>query len=181
MTVSNIDKRISSDIVSDEVKDIIKDRILNIETPEILLEGKEFDVYAAGGWFNPNKRKAIDMMKHAIKELGMTMYDPEADSPQIGKDPTEEERQKNFNYNLEAMSRSTIVIASTEGLDSGTIWECGYASALGIPVYGFAPLLPEGVPFNLMLAQSMEEVFTSEQQMIDYFKNGIKPPRIGAC
>lgn len=145
------------------------------------MSSKKWQVYAAGGWFSASKKLALDMLKDAVAELGLVAYIPEVDSPQIGVNPTEEERQENFDCNLEAIKSSCMVIASTEGLDSGTIWECGYASALGIPVFGFAPLLPEGVKFNLMLAQSMEEVFLSKEAMIDYFKNGVKPSRVEAC
>ena len=145
------------------------------------MSSKKWQVYAAGGWFSASKKLALDMLKDAVAELGLVAYIPEVDSPQIGVNPTEEERQKNFDSNLEAIKSSCMVIASTEGLDSGTIWECGYASALGIPVFGFAPLLPEGVKFNLMLAQSMEEVFLTKEAMIDYFKNGVKPSRVEAC
>lgn len=145
------------------------------------MSSKKWQVYLAGGWFSASKKLALDMLKDAVAELGLVAYIPEVDSPQIGVNPTEEERQKNFDCNLEAIKSSCMVIASTEGLDSGTIWECGYASALGIPVYGFAPLLPEGVKFNLMLAQSMEEVFLTKDAMLDYFKNGVKPSRVEAC
>jgi nucleoside 2-deoxyribosyltransferase len=138
--------------------------------------------YLCAGWFSPNKMKALNMLEdvlHSFDEL--ELFDPRFDSPQIGKNPTEAERQANFDANLSAMRSSDVLIASTEGLDSGTIWECGYGSALGIPTFGFAPLLPEGVPFNLMLAQSMKHIFLSSEALTSYLKDGKEPERIGAC
>lgn len=138
-------------------------------------------VYFANSWFNENKAKASDLGFDVLKKFDVEVFNPRFDSPQIGKNPTEAERQANFDANLSAMRSSDVLIASTEGLDSGTIWECGYGSALGIPTFGFAPLLPEGVPFNLMLAQSMKHIFLSSEALASYLKDGKEPDRIGAC
>lgn len=169
--------------VLDKINDKRFNSILykNVDNVGKPIEPLKYDVYIAGGWFNPNKQKALNMLTQVVDAIGFITYEPKIDSPQISANPTEQEREANFEANLEAIRSSHFVIASTEGLDSGTIWECGYASALGIPVFGFAPLLPKGTPFNLMLAQSMEQVFLSPEAMIDYFIDGIMPPRIGAC
>jgi nucleoside 2-deoxyribosyltransferase len=145
-----------------------------------LEENRKPKVYFANSWFNENKAKASDLGFKILKQFDIDIFNPRFDSPQIGKNPTDDERKKNFESNLEAIKNADVVFASTEGLDSGTIWECGYASALGIPVFGFAPLLPEGIPFNLMLAESMEQVFTDSESLEQYLANGIKPDRIGA-
>lgn len=141
----------------------------------------KYDVYIASGWFNERERKALNMVRAICTAFDMNAYDPERNSPQIGQNPTDEERKANFDANLNAIKHSMFVIASTEGKDMGTIWECGYASANGIPVFGFAPFLPDGAAFNLMLANSMLEVFTDVNDMIKYFEEGVKPKRIQAC
>ena len=157
--------------ICDDVKNIISS----------INPGKhKYDCYIAGGWFSPSKRKAIDALIKDCSQLYMKCYMPQFDSPQISKDSPDDVRQLNFDSNLDGIRNSSFVIASTEGLDSGTIWECGYAYAHGIPVFGYAPLLPPGTKFNLMLAQSMEEVFLSDEELLDYFKHGIKPDKIGA-
>ena len=116
----------------------------------------DIKAYLAAGWFNPKKLEALTQMENVVSQFkDIKTFEPKNDSPQIGRAPTEKQRQDNFDSNLEAIRTSDVIFASTEGLDSGTIWECGYASALNIPVFGFAPFLPKGVPFNLMLAQSI--------------------------
>ena len=140
-----------------------------------------YDVYLAAGFFNDRQNEALQQIIDVCDELGLKTYEPRRDSVQIGKNPTEEERQLNFDMNLDAILKSKFIIASTEGKDMGTIFEVGFAYANHIPVFGFAPFIPEGMPFNLMLAQSMEEVFLSKDAMLDYFKNGVKPSRVEAC
>lgn len=137
--------------------------------------------YIAGGWFNKDEVYCLEQLTDAFERMQIHTYEPRRDSPQISYDPTEAERDRNFQSNLDAIKHSDFVIASTQGKDMGTIWECGYAFAHGIPVFGFAPLLPAGAPFNLMLAQSMMQVFTSVEQLEDYFVHGKEPERIGAC
>lgn len=157
--------------------DIMAD-ILGSRTSKDSAEGY---AYIAGGWFNKDEVHCLDLLEDVCKEVGIRTYEPRHDSPQIGKSPTDEERDANFQSNLIAIKHADFVIASTQGKDMGTIWECGYAFAHGIPVFGFAPLLPAGAPFNLMLAQSMMQVFTSTEQLKDYFVHGKEPERIGAC
>ena len=46
----------------------------------------------------------------------------------------------------------------------GTIWEAGYAYGIGKPVIYFAETLGDN-QFNLMLAQSGRDVFTSQDEV----------------
>lgn len=141
----------------------------------------EHDVYLAAGFFNDRQNEALQQVIDVCETFDLKTYEPRRDSVQIGKNPTEEERQLNFDMNLDAILKSRFVIASTEGKDMGTIFEVGFAYANHIPVFGFAPFLPEGAAFNLMLANSMLEVFTDVKDMIKYFEEGVKPKRIQAC
>lgn len=140
-----------------------------------------YDVYLAAGFFNDRQNEALQQVIDVCDELGLKTYEPRRDSVQIGKNPTEEERQLNFDMNLDAILKSKFIIASTEGKDMGTIFEVGFAYANHIPVFGFAPFIPKGMPFNLMLAQSMEEVFLSKEAMLGYFHGLSKPARVEAC
>ena len=141
----------------------------------------EYDAYLAAGFFNDKQNEALQQVIDVCETLGLKTYEPRRDSVQIGKNPTEEERQLNFDMNLDAILKSRFVIASTEGKDMGTIFEVGFAYANHIPVFGFAPFIPEGMPFNLMLAQSMQEVFLSKKEMKDYFESFALPKRVDAC
>ena len=88
-----------------------------------------------------------------------------------------------FNDNCNAIKSSRAVFAVTDGKDVGTIWEAGYAHGIGKPVVYYAETLGDNL-FNLMLAQSGNEVFTSQNEvtygaLIDAIL-GFKKPYKGA-
>jgi len=61
-----------------------------------------------------------------------------------------------------------IVIASTEGKDMGTLFECGYAFAKNKPVVYYAPNIHK---FNLMLAKSARAVALTPDSLFRMAKN----------
>lgn len=163
------------------ISDTAFDEILLNQKRTLNFKELKYDVYLAAGWFSPNKLKAHDMLQHLLEdELGLTVFVPKRDAPQIPVNPTQAQMDANFNEDVKAIEQSLFMVASTEGLDSGTIWEAGYAYKAGVKTFGYAPLLPEGVKFNLMLANSMQDVFLNDEDFLNYFKNGKLPAKVQA-
>jgi len=120
-------------------------------------------VYIAAGWFSDEQHKALEEIKDVLK--GWKVFSPKDDTnPDYGWDTV-------FSKNMENLDKCDLVVASTVGKDMGTLFECGYAHAIGKKIVYYAPGL-EG-DFNLMLAKSASRVCTSfeelEQAMIEGF------------
>lgn len=65
--------------------------------------------------------------RNALKDLGLRVFSPYHD---VGLGSAEDVVQKD----LQAIHNCDLVFAIGDGLDSGTIYEIGYARALGKPV-----------------------------------------------
>ena len=93
-------------------------------------------VYLAGPFFSMAQRWLMDEARRALGELGMQVFSP---LHEIGRGPAHEVAPAD----LEALRECGSVFALLDGQDSGTLFEVGYARALGLPVYGFAQVTPE--------------------------------------
>lgn len=96
-----------------------------------------------------------------LEESGLGIALPQRTAKPMldGKAPFES--GKLFALNVEAIKRANAMLAVFDqpDPDSGTAWECGYAYAAGIPIFGLRTdlrRLTEGGPesVNLMLARS---------------------------
>lgn len=88
-------------------------------------------VYLAGPFFNIGQRWLIDEARRALKELGLRVFSPIHDG---GGGPGE----KVGPADLEALEKCDRVFAVLDGLDSGTLFEIGWARAKEKPVYALA-------------------------------------------
>ncbi len=112
-------------------------------------------VYIAAGWFNDEQYKALEEIKLVLS--GWKHFSPKDDTnPEEGWD-------KVFSDNMTNLNMCSLVVASTVGKDMGTLFECGYAHAIGKKIVYYAPGL-EG-DFNLMLAKSAHRVCTSFKEL----------------
>ena len=93
-------------------------------------------VYLAGPFFSMPQRWLVDEARRALEELGMKVFSP---LHEIGRGSAHEVAPAD----IAALKTSDSVFAILDGLDSGTLFEVGYARALGIPVYGFSQVTPE--------------------------------------
>jgi len=93
-------------------------------------------VYLAGPFFSMGQRWLVEEARAGLQQLGMDVFSPFHD---IGPGPAEDVAPAD----LEALDGCDSVLALLDGLDSGTLFEVGYARAKGIPVYGFAQITPE--------------------------------------
>jgi nucleoside 2-deoxyribosyltransferase len=78
-----------------------------------------------------SERWLVDEARRGLAELGMDVFSPVHD---VGPGPAELVTPAD----LDALQRCDVVFAILDGLDSGTVFEVGFARALGKPVYAFA-------------------------------------------
>ena len=88
-------------------------------------------IYLAGPFFNTAQQWLVDEARGALMEMGFKVFSPVHD---IGIGPPEEVAPAD----LLALEQSGLVLALLDGLDSGTLFEVGYARAKGIPVVAVA-------------------------------------------
>lgn len=140
---------------------------------------KKYDYYIAAPFFNPDQITRVELVKSILDSKGLTYFSPKDDSAVSNiNDP--EQRKRVFALNHESISASRSVIAITDGKDTGTIWEAGFAFAKDIPVIYVAFTLGNA-PFNLMLAESgvaacrtVEELKTAIDGNKIYYKGDIE-------
>lgn len=128
----------AANLASLAVSDYVGTRALPSRSPQQLeassrieLVAQPGEVYLAGPFFSMSQRWLIEEAKHCLSDVGMTVFSPFHD---IGPGPAGEVAPAD----IAALERCDVVFAVLEGLDSGTLFEVGYARALGKPVYGFA-------------------------------------------
>jgi nucleoside 2-deoxyribosyltransferase len=85
------------------------------------------EVYLAGPFFNLAQVWIVEEARKNLREVGLRVFSPFHD---IGLGSACDVVQKD----LEAVQRADLVFAVADGLDAGTLYEVGYARALGKPV-----------------------------------------------
>jgi nucleoside 2-deoxyribosyltransferase len=127
---------------------------------------KTLKIYLAGGWFTPEQEKVLTIIENVFKKkLRLQVYSPRREMLLTsGEKFTKEVRQHVFKENLKQIDASDLIIASTEGKDMGTIFECGYAFANHKRIF-YIYLDKNTKGFNLMLSESGKGVITNELQL----------------
>jgi len=94
-------------------------------------------VYLAGPFFDVGQRWLVEEARRCLLDLGLPVFSPVHD---VGLG----EAMAVVPADLEALRGCDRVFAILDGLDSGTLFEVGYARALEKPVYALARAVPEG-------------------------------------
>ena len=124
-------------------------------------------VYLAGGFFTDVQNNIMAELENAMSMHGVNTFSPRRDNlGTLGCD-----WDAIYKRNIEELHTCDMVFASTQDKDMGTIFECGYATAIGKPIAYYAPNL-SGL-FNLMLAKTSIGVCTSREQLIEYVAMGM--------
>lgn len=129
----------------------------------ILSEAHEYDFYFASPFFNPEQVEREERMIAHLRKLGFRVFSPK-ESCHLDAKSSQQSREEVFSSNCNAIRKARAVFAVTDGKDMGTIWEAGYAYGINKPVIYFAETLGNN-QFNLMLAQSGRDVFTSQKEV----------------
>lgn len=90
-------------------------------------QGIKRQIYLAGPFFDLSQIWMIEEARRKLAEGGLKVFSPFHD---IGLGAAHQVVQQD----LEAIKASDLVFAIADGLDSGTLYEIGYARALGKPV-----------------------------------------------
>jgi hypothetical protein len=94
-------------------------------------------VYLAAPFFSMAERMMVDETKAALEAVGIRVFSP---FHEIGPGPAEEVAPAD----LAALQECDAVFALVDGLDAGTIFEIGYATALRMPVHCLSHNVGEG-------------------------------------
>lgn len=127
-------------------------------------------VYYATGWFNPGAEEEERRVKAKLREMGFDVFSPR-DFFVLSPDATEEERNAIFEENVRQINACDIFFGITDYKDMGTIWECGCVCGINSQtarkrkIVYYAETLPEGAPFNVMLAKSADVVITKYEDL----------------
>jgi nucleoside 2-deoxyribosyltransferase len=92
-------------------------------------------VYLASPFFTIGERWLVDEAREGLRQLGLEVFSPVHD---VGRGPAETVAPAD----LAALNECDRVLAILDGIDSGTVFEVGYARARSIPVYALAQAVP---------------------------------------
>ncbi len=101
----------------------------------------------------------------ALEETEISYFSPK-DEVLVDLNSTKEEQRKAFEADVNFILLCDFVIVNTAGKDLGTIFEAGFSYAFKKPIIYYFKA-PDGVNFNLMLANSGVAVAKNKQQLID--------------
>ena len=93
-------------------------------------------IYLAGPFFNMGQRWMVNEAREALMDQGLDVFSPYHD---VGFGVASEV----VPADIEALHRADVILALLDELDSGTLFEVGYARCLGKPVIGFCQNTPE--------------------------------------
>ena len=114
-------------------------------------------IYLAGPWFTVRQEIVLEAVKKTLIYCELEFYSPKDEMP-FSKGG-EFSPEKIYQSNIDTIMNSDLVVVITDGKDVGTIFEAGFATAIGIPiVYVWAEPI-DGAKFNIMLAQSGEACY----------------------
>jgi nucleoside deoxyribosyltransferase len=104
-------------------------------------------LFLSGPFFNNEEVARIDRVKCALEDLGFEVYSTSHRNPPIDLG-SRTQKNRRFRLLCREIEKSDGVFAVLDGKDAGTIWEMGYAFALGKPVIAFTE---KGPFFSLMI------------------------------
>ena len=114
-------------------------------------------VYIASPFFTPEQLKIVQEIESDLVLHNINFYSPRCEG--IIKDMTPEEKQARAAYiyrmNVEHIHLCNSMIAMTDNFDPGTIFEIGYAAALGKKI---VTVSPAGYGANVMLVHCATHV-----------------------
>jgi nucleoside deoxyribosyltransferase len=141
-------------------------------------------VYLAGPFFSDQQTERLDSIQKLLEQNDTIgdIFRPGKDEYTDAEFGSFEWQTAVFKHDINNINVSDIVVAELDYKleeqlsepDSGTAWECGYAFANNIPVFGVR--FDAAPPLNLMLAGSLTGFFNgpdSIQQLKDYNFNSL--------
>jgi len=141
-----------------KIEEIPQDVVLNEIKPQSKISGApEYDVYLAGPFFDMGQRWMIDQARQALGNQGLKVFSPLHD---VGRGKGPDVAPKD----LEGLNKSKVLFAIIDNLDTGTIFEIGYARARGIPVIALSQAVKE---------EDLKMIIGSRCEVVNDFVTGI--------
>lgn len=128
-----------------------------------------YDCYLAGPWFTDAQMARIERIKSILYKQGIAYFSPKDENLFEPGMSTKDV----LAANLVAIAESRFVLAITDGKDVGTMFECGWAYAMDVPILYVWLTHEPGQKFNLMLAASGSFV-TSEKELRNALQSWIE-------
>lgn len=128
---------------------------------------KQYDFYVAGPFFDPEQTHSMEQLEEVLEGHGKVLFKPRYASQIEDVGP-----EGCFADDIEGIRRSRAVIANLMDEDPGTMFEIGYAHALGMPVYAYRDGLTPMDRVNLMVAQAVEMVFSGPDDLSKWLETG---------
>jgi len=118
-------------------------------------------IYIAGPFFNQDELDTIKEIEKILSGRGIMYFSPRLHDDPEHKPQTAEWSRAIFEMDRDAIEASDVVLVVYHGnySDTGTAWECGYASAKGKPVV----VVHLGDSSNLMVHESAVANITLEE------------------
>ncbi|OPY62257.1 MAG: putative sugar kinase YdjH [Pelotomaculum sp. PtaU1.Bin065] len=122
-------------------------------------------IYLAGPFFSQGERTIVSLVYHALKKCGFCVYSP------LHEDGIVDGFNKSFKAfknNISAIKEASILVAILDNEDPGTVWECGYAYAIGKPIFAIQTIDKK---LNLMTEFGPEVICPSLRCLVDSLYN----------
>lgn len=124
-------------------------------------------VYLAGPFFNNEEKDLIKRLENHLEKRSHNVFSPSRDGGILEKNASLNNRISIFSQNIGAINWCDVVVAIIDNRDSGTIWEMGYAYALGKPIIAYSD---KGYTLNVMLAEAVESLALNEDELDESLK-----------
>ena len=115
------------------------------------MEKRELYTYVAGPFFNTEQIERLKDVKAALEAEGVAYYSPMDECLYV---PGETSPFEVLKENTDAIDRCDFITVITDGKDTGTMFEAGYAHGTGKQIVYIWLTGEPGQKFNLMLAAS---------------------------
>lgn len=131
------------------------------------MSDKEYDYYVAGPFFDPEQTRSMERLEKVLEDHGRKLFKPRFVSQieEVGPEGC-------FADDIRGINSSKAVIANLMDEDPGTMFEIGYAHALGMPVYAYYEGITPMDRVNLMVAQAVKLVFSGPEDVAKYLETG---------
>lgn len=126
-----------------------------------------YDYYMAGPFFDRRQLESMQRIEATLEGHGLKLFKPRyaSDIKVVGP-------RVCFDDDCAGIRASKYVLANLIDDDPGTMFEIGYAFALGKKVFGILEGCSEGDAVNLMIAESLTELFVSVDDLESYLSTG---------
>lgn len=138
---------------------------------------KNLKVYLASGWFTPEQLRSRNLIRDYLKNDNIKFFNPEEDCPiKLSAGSSLSDKQKVFDEDVRAIDECDVVIVNTADMDTGTVFEYGYAYAKKkIIVYYNDVEADQSKKRNLMLAMSADYHAKNIDDLDKIFSESVNP------